>query len=69
MEENTNTSTSKEPNSQLKIGAFTFIREHSGRIVLSVDVDSGLFPLRLTYEQTGLLTQWMHPINNDTAWS
>ncbi len=69
MEENTIIAIPKEPNSQLKIGAFTFTREHTGHIVLSVDVDSGLFPLRLTHEQTGILTQWMHTISKDTAWS
>ena len=53
-------STDKETRSELKIGAFTFVREKTGRIVLHVDVDSGLYPLRLTQEQTYVLTQWLH---------
>ncbi len=59
----------KEIHSQLMIGAFTFVREQTGRIVLHVDVDSGLYPLRLTHEQTSMLTQWLHTFHEDTALS
>ena len=45
----------------LKIGAFTFRREPTGRVVLHVDVASGLYPLRLTHEQTHALAQWLRP--------
>ncbi len=69
MTENVTTSTDKEPCSQLRIGAFTFVREKTGRIVLNVDADSGLYPLRLTNEQTYMLTQWFHTFQEDTAWS
>lgn len=69
MAVNTTTSTEKEPLSELKLGAFTFVREQTGRIVLHVDVDSGLYPLRLTHEQTAILTQWMHTLQRDTTWS
>lgn len=66
---NISTSTDKELQSQLKLGAFTFVREQTGRIVLHVDVDSGLYPLRLTHEQTSLLAQWMRTLQEDAAWS
>ena len=48
MAVNATTFTEKEPHSKLTLGAFTFVREQTGRIVLHVDVDSGLYPLRLT---------------------
>ncbi len=67
MTENVITSIDKEPQSQLKLGAFTFVREKTGRIVLNVDADSGLYPLRLTNEQTYLLTQWLHTFQEDTT--
>ena len=69
MAVNTTSSTEKEPYSELKIGSFTFVREQTGRIVLHVDIDSGLYPLRLTHEQTSMLTQWIHTHQEDAAWS
>ena len=54
-----NQSMNKELPSELQIGAFTFEREQSGHIVLHVDVDSGLYPLRLTDKQTSALTRWL----------
>ncbi len=50
---------SKETYPHLTIGAFTFKREPTGRVVLDVDVESGMYPLRLTHEQTYMLTQWL----------
>ncbi len=67
MTENVVTSIDKEPHSQLKLGAFTFVREKTGRIVLNVDADSGLYPLRLTNEQTSMLAQWLHTFQEDTT--
>lgn len=46
---------------QLKIGAFTFRRDPTGHVVLHVDIASGLYPLRLTREQTYALAQWLRP--------
>ena len=52
-------SMNKEVPSELQIGAFTFEREQNGHIVLHVDVDSGLYPMRLTDKQTSTLTRWL----------
>ncbi len=61
---------SKEVRSRLKLGAFTFVREETGRVVLHVDVNSGLYPLRLTNEQTATLAQWLRDHNEEeTGWS
>ncbi len=65
-----NTLTSKELHSRLKIGAFTFVRDDTGRVVLHVDVESGLYPLRLTHEQTCTLAKWLRTHQEDeVAWS
>lgn len=66
---NITASTEKDSHSQLQLGAFTFVREQTGRIVLHVDVDSGLYPLRLTHEQTSMLAQWMHSLQEEAVWS
>ena len=54
-----NRPTGEELPSELQIGAFKFEREQTGHIVLHVDVDSGLYPLRLTDKQTSTLTHWL----------
>lgn len=65
-----NSVTSKEVRSRLKMGAFTFVREETGRVVLHVDVNSGLYPLRLTNDQTTTLAQWLRGHDEEeTAWS
>ena len=66
---NITTTIKKDPHSELQIGAFTFVREQTGRIVLHVDVDSGLYPLRLTHEQTSMLAQWMRSLQEEATWS
>ncbi len=60
-----NTLTSKEMCPRLKIGAFTFVRDDTGRVVLHVDVESGLYPLRLTHEQTLTLAKWLRTHQED----
>ena len=65
MAVNATNSTEKEQRSQLTLGAFTFVREQTGRIVLHVDIDSGLYPLRLTHEQTSLFTEWLCAYETD----
>ena len=60
----------KEVRSRLKLGAFTFVREETGRVVLHVDVNSGLYPLRLTHEQAATLAQWLRTQDDEeTGWS
>ncbi len=56
---NSTNTTKQETQSRLKMGAFTFVREQTGRVVLHVDVNSGLYPLRLTHEQTTTLAEWL----------
>ncbi len=41
----------KNADPELSIGAFTFTRDSTGRLVLHVDAQSGLYPIRLTLEQ------------------
>ncbi len=59
MAVNAITSTNAELYSELQIGAFTFVKELTGQVVLHVDIDSGLYPVRLTHEQTYTLAQWL----------
>ena len=60
---NSANTTRQETQSRLKMGAFTFVREQTGRVVLHVDVNSGLYPLRLTNEQTITLAEWLRGHN------
>ncbi len=65
-----NSAISKEAHSHLKLDAFTFVRDQTGRVVLHVDVNSGLYPLRLTNEQAATLAQWLRTQNDEeTDWS